>query len=199
MSSVSSLQTLVDWINIGVFISLVLSFAFGGTSILLGIKLGRLKDAQAEAAQKKFELDLATQQERAAKAERELLEVQERMKPWHFGQRQEADFLAALNGRPKSKGKVEIGFTGTDVNGQRFAMELLLLLTKKAGWAAKFMSGLASNHGRGITIGVKDADHPPPAAVALREALEKAGFESVLKGWDFADPEMIWVEIGERF
>src|SRR5688572_14733364 len=86
MSDVPTLQTLVDWANIGVVISLALSFVFGAASIWLGGKPGRLKDAQSETAQQTLELSLATQRERAANAERALLELQERQRPRHIDQ-----------------------------------------------------------------------------------------------------------------
>jgi len=97
MSDVPTLQMLVDWANIGIVISLALSFVFGAASIWLGGKLGRLKDAQSEEAQRNFELSLALQQERAASAEKALLELQERQRPRLIDP---TAVLAALKGKP---------------------------------------------------------------------------------------------------
>ena len=84
MSNLSTLQTLVNWANVGVIISLALSFVFGAASIWLGGELGKLKDAEADTARQKLELALATQQERAAKAEQTLLEVQQKTRDRHL-------------------------------------------------------------------------------------------------------------------
>jgi len=47
MSNVPSLQTLVDWANIGIVITLAASFIFGGASIFLSRRLSKLRDAQS--------------------------------------------------------------------------------------------------------------------------------------------------------
>ena len=134
MSDVPTLQTLVDWANIGVVISLALSFVFGAASIWLSGKLGRLKDAQAEAAQRALEFSLATQQERAANAERSLLELQERQTPRHIDQ--EALFVA-LRGKPVGKAVILCDPSVPD-SWNPLGMELNAPLSR-AGWIVSMM------------------------------------------------------------
>jgi hypothetical protein len=56
MTNASTLQSLVDWANTGVAISLALSFIFGATSIYLAKRLATIKDAESDASKKQFEL-----------------------------------------------------------------------------------------------------------------------------------------------
>lgn len=105
MSNLSTLQTLVNWANAGVIISLALSFVFGATSILLGGKLGKLKDAQAETAQRNLELAVSTQQERAANAEKQLALVRKRQDPRIFNATL-APLLDALKHKPPGTAEI---------------------------------------------------------------------------------------------
>ncbi|HXI39415.1 MAG TPA: hypothetical protein VNH83_05530, partial [Bryobacteraceae bacterium] len=63
--------------------------------------------AEATAAQKRVETDLAKQQEKTAAAERELLQLQRRMEPRRISADQRARLIRLLAGGPK--GKVDIG------------------------------------------------------------------------------------------
>lgn len=61
---------LFDWANVGIISSLTV----GVVSTMLLVWMGNVKEAYGKITQRNFELELSKQQERAAKAERELLE-----------------------------------------------------------------------------------------------------------------------------
>jgi hypothetical protein len=175
MSNLSTLQTLVNWANAGVIISLALSFVFGAASILLGGRLGKLKDSQAATAQRDLELAVSTQQERAAKAERDLLDLKQRVKSRHLTREQRARFLVKLQGQPKSS--VFIAWD-TESEAQDFAQEIATVL-EAAGWTANIVEtppiygDLPPARGIWIRYTPSFAD----AANLLHEALKQAGVQ----------------------
>ena len=78
-------------------------------------------------------LDVAKQQERVAKAKKELLEIQERMKPRHLTLEQRTELLRLLRAGPA--GPVAVWFTSSNPEARDFALELRAVLIE-AGWAA---------------------------------------------------------------
>ena len=138
---------------------------------------------------------LSEAEKKQAQAEGKLLEFQGRLEPRHFDEAKSAAFLKAL--KQQGTGKVEIGFTDSDFEAERFAVEVEGLL-RKVGWKVSFMNGIASNHGRGITIGVKNDQKPPAPAIALAKAFSQAGFQTQFHSWGYEDENLIWVEIGDR-
>jgi hypothetical protein len=149
----------------------------------------------AKAAQQTIQTDLARQQERAAKAERSLLELQKRLKDRHFDVKARAIFLETLKAYPI--GKIQIGYTESDAEGESFAKEILFLLLD-AKWDVELGGFLRPNVGKGITIGVKDASRPPARAVGLARALAAAGFNSKFHSWGYEDEDLIWLDVGAR-
>jgi hypothetical protein len=68
-SNVPTLQTLVDWANIGVVIALAASFVVGGASIFLSRRLGNQKDAQYLREKQASDERIALAGESAARAD----------------------------------------------------------------------------------------------------------------------------------
>jgi hypothetical protein len=129
-------------------------------------------------------LALAKQQERAANAERELLELKERVAPRRLTAAQRTALLAALKAAAP-KGRVDVVCSVGDGEARSFAIEILATL-KDAGWptlgsvSAEFVTGF------GTLVVVKGpADAPagtvfpdaPRHAVSLSRAFSAAGLE----------------------
>lgn len=91
--------------------------------------------ADAKAAQQRVETNLAKQQERAAIAERALLELQERIKPRRLTAEQATSFVMTLKTLPN--GIIDFGYTagGAD-EGFSFARQVQPLF-KEAGWTVR--------------------------------------------------------------
>jgi hypothetical protein len=96
-------------------------------------ELSQIKEAGAKAAQDKVEIELAKQQERAANAERELLEVKERVKRQRLPRWSFVEPLSTFL-RNKPKGSVEIIFVPEDDEALKTAMSLELILGADAKW-----------------------------------------------------------------
>lgn len=90
--------------------------------------------ADARAAQQRVETELARQREKAANAERALLELQERIKPRHLTAKQQSE-LHKLLSATDSKGAVEIRCSIGDPEAYDFALDIANVLNA-AGWQA---------------------------------------------------------------
>jgi hypothetical protein len=82
--------------------------------------------ADARAAQQRVETELAQQQERAAKAEKALLELQERQRPRTLTAQQRFDFTATLKGSQPGE-KIQLGGAVGIEEACNFAYEFLTL------------------------------------------------------------------------
>ncbi len=135
---------------------------------------GLQKDAaDAKAAQQRVETNLAEQQERAAKAERSLLALQEKLRARRLSPEQMTAIKSALTGLPPRQVSIS-AVIGTD-DGAILGRDLSEAI-RGAGWTASF-GGHESSGGelRGLAIVMKDTMHPPPGAVQLQNALKAAG------------------------
>jgi len=123
------------------------------------------------------EIDLAKQRERAAKAETDLLELQQRVKDRHLTSEQMESFIAHLASGPK--GSITVGCVGADPEPRWFSHDLISAL-QKAGWTVTDDTKNAdfTIMGRGLAIVVKDPAHAPIRAVTLQKALESIGIPS---------------------
>jgi hypothetical protein len=118
--------------------------------------------------------ELGKQQERAATAERSLLELQENLRPRHLSPEQQAAISNPLKSLPLHQVNIS-AFVGTP-DGTAFGTELAVAI-KGGGWSTAF-SGQEVTGGelRGIGIVVKDINHLPPGTAQLQQALKAAGF-----------------------
>src|ERR1700688_748182 len=88
--------------------------------------------SEAKAAQQRVETNLAKQQERAATAEKDLLELKERIKPRRLTDKQSADFVAVLSRLPNTK--LRFGHTWGGGDEALNLLQQLLGLFKEADW-----------------------------------------------------------------
>jgi F0F1-type ATP synthase membrane subunit b/b' len=135
----------------------------------------KVEAARAEAARQVGEVqtEVERQRERAANAERALLEVQERLRPRTLTSQQRDGLLEILKNGPK--GKVELQVPINDFEADGFALILAEVL-KEAGWqVGKDIIFVAINFkSEGLLVQARREVNLP--AEALQKALESIGF-----------------------
>jgi len=152
---VSDLENKVWWAKSIVILVLVLAGAIGvGIAVvtlrsdwmnddlrsaekeLTALEIAKVKadsQAQLKIETDKVRIELATQQARAAQAEKDLLELQERIKGRHLPAEGKARLISRLTGDPK--GELEIRCPIGSPEAREFALELLQVF-KTSGWNA---------------------------------------------------------------
>jgi hypothetical protein len=139
--SLEEWKTGLDWTAI---ILTGLTVFSGAAPLIVGNRLSDIKDGQL----RKFSKDLtdtrgdvATQQIRAAEAERRLLELQERVKPRRLTDDQRTAFVNVLRGLPY--GVVKVGHTAGGADEALHLAQQVLPLFKQAGWVAPEPAGMS--------------------------------------------------------
>ena len=134
--------------------------------------------SDAKAAQQRVELELAAQKtelvkyrERAAIAERSLLELQEKLAPRQLTPAGEAALIKAL--AAGAKGEIEIGYA-PDLETSLLADNFVRLL-QAAGWTTTVIVEVSSPVLGGLNIEVHDINNAPQRAKALQDALTGIG------------------------
>ncbi|MDX2029227.1 MAG: hypothetical protein SF339_01060 [Blastocatellia bacterium] len=128
--------------------------------------------ADARAEQQRVQTALAAQQERAAIAEKALLELQERIKPRTLTAEKRARILEIL--KPSPKGIVKIAFAANDNEALSLATQIAEVLVA-AGWqASPGGPTIESTTPKGLGIFVRNEQ--TPGAGALQHALAAVGF-----------------------
>lgn len=154
-------------------------------------ELGKQQEraANADAAQKKVEIELSEQRQKTAEAELNLLELQGKLNWRTISETQRKNFLKAANG--KRKGIVNIITIGSDAEARSYAENLRKLL-KAGGWDSPEVSNvqfiLGDNDGVQVIVGTKLAlipvspttssiplDSPAMFGVDLIETLHTSG------------------------
>lgn len=120
----------------------------------------------------RLEVEAAAQRERAARAERELLELKKRLAPRTLSDAQAAALVSALAGRPK--GPVLIQHPSDDHEGSAFAHQIDDAL-KRAGWKSSVVLTIGGVYGEGIELQQTETGPGIPHVQALYEALTTAG------------------------
>jgi len=130
----------------------------------------------AKVAQQRVEIDLAKQQERAAKAEKDLAQLRQTIQPRHLVSDQESTIIGALSGEPN--GPVAILTVLGDGEALDFANEIDRVF-KAAGWTVTgggvsqaVFSGSAPI---GFGIVVRNALSAPPYAARIQRAFFSIG------------------------
>jgi len=111
-----------------------------------------------------------SEHEKAADAERRLLELQERIQDRHLPDRDK--FVSFL--KESEQGLLEIRYSGDDPESGRFAREIESAF-KEAGWNDVFINKdvlLIMPKPEGLYFHVKSADSIPPWAGAIQEAFK---------------------------
>lgn len=168
------------WLQVGSAGAALLVFAFLTGTILVGRSINKRDAARLvtlEAHLMDAKVLLAAQQERAARAEQSLLELQERTKPRSLTTSQRAALVDALK-KSQHKGPVIVSSSTGDGEARDFAKELLRTL-KEADWPitqGDVITELVT--GFGVHVIVHDMKSPPPHAAALQHALDGVGISS---------------------
>jgi hypothetical protein len=122
------------------------------------------------------ELQVAAQRERAAKAEKDLLEVQEKIKPRRITPEQRDQLVMFLSQPPR--GKVDIMCVLGDGEGLAFAEEVGQVL-KASGWeigsGGVSQGAFAPSNPVGFGVLVHSSQSPPPRAISLIHAFRSVG------------------------
>jgi hypothetical protein len=129
--------------------------------------------SDAKTAQQKVEIDLAKQQEKAAIAERSLLELQERIKPRTISADQRATLIRLLTPIPKlgSEGKIVVRSVAGDGEADFFAGQIVGVL-KASGFTTE--DQVQSVYGGGNPIGSFISVHNIRAAPAYVVSIQRA-------------------------
>ena len=152
----------------------------------------------------KLQTDLAAQQERAAKAEKELLEVQERFKPRTMSQSEQSNLLGLLRAsvslvreaKEKNRETLWIIHPSGDTEATVFA-SMLTGLFVQAGWEPNLRAMPLAEHTVGIEILVRDANNLPLLAQALKRVLDEAHIPFAVKSEPNTDART-WLIIGSK-
>jgi hypothetical protein len=172
-----------------------------------GISAAKADASDALEKQQSVETKLAAQQERAAVAERSLLELQERIKPRRLTDQQAKDFVAALRRFPSAT--IRVGWTiGGGDEGFSFLRQLIPLF-KEAGWTvANDEKGIAEHlEFQVIGIGIL-VRHPlvapgstemlplTPTLAAITGAFNAVGLDAQLLAWPDAQADIPEIVVG---
>jgi hypothetical protein len=152
----------------------------------------------------KLQTDLAAQQERAAKAEKELLEVQERFKPRTMSQSEQNNLVGLLRAyaslareaKEKNRETLWIVHPTGDTEATVFA-SMLTGLFIQAGWEPNLRDLALSEHTVGLEILVQDANNLPLLAQALKRVLEEARIPFAVKSEPNTDART-WLIVGSK-
>jgi hypothetical protein len=134
--------------------------------------------ADAKASQQEVELDLKKQEERTAKAETNLIELQERIKPRHLSKEQKDTLVGLLsNQQPISP----IVFWSMGVpDGEMLGKDFIEVFDKIKWEVTAHNSGTVfpDQQFAGVIIAIHSGDVDVPQAGALQKALEKIGIRA---------------------
>jgi hypothetical protein len=156
---------------------------------------------------------VAEQQTRAATAERELLELRERIKPRSLTDQQSIDFIKALKIAPD--GKINFGYTSAGGDECFNFLKQLLPLFKEAGWKIPEKIAGVTNHFDIQVIGIgvlipdsrnTDRTIPPPPGMlpltpvdtALQAAFRAVGMDVQFINWYSTPDERPELVIGSK-
>jgi hypothetical protein len=156
---------------------------------------------------------VAEQQTRAATAEKELLELRERIKPRSLTDQQSEEFIGVLKTLPG--GTVNFGYTSGGGDESLNFLKQLLPLFKVAGWGVPEKMASVSNHLDiqvvGIGVLVPDPHNsdrrfsPPPGILhltpvetALRDAFNTVGMDVQFINWYSTADERPELVIGSK-
>ena len=133
-----------------------------------------------------LEIEIAQQRQRAARAEKDLVEIQERIRPRLITDAQRALLIQALTKSPK--GSVRIDTVIGDGEALIFARQIKEIL-KASGWTDVHLShSIYTGSPVGLSMTVRDGNKTPLFAVALAEAIESIGIP-VKRGYNSEIPE----------
>ncbi len=151
--------------------------------------------AKAVEGQHKVEIQLAKQQERAATAESNLLQLKESLKDRTISEEQQKILIALLS--QGAKGTVEVWWTPTDSDSYGLAKTIVDVFTK-AGWPNITERLAIGGTGNGFFIAAHDHFHAPAYAVQIQNAFRSIGIE--MNGFSKEDvpADLVQIYIGHK-
>jgi hypothetical protein len=175
-----SLEGWKTFFEVGGVTLLFLTFVFGAGALFTSTRINARQAEELRQFDKKLtdaQTELGKQQERAATAERALLQLKERVKDRTISPDQRAKLIELLTG--KVGGPVEILWMTSDSDSYPLALQIKDIL-KAAGWpdAVERMALSGTGVGHGITV--RSIKTPPKYAIVLQQAFGSVGF--VLEG-----------------
>jgi hypothetical protein len=137
--------------------------------------------AQDDARTRALELRIAEQQERAAKAERDLLALSKQIAPRRLTDGQRAVLIASLRAASSKKGSVVLTAAIGDGDALAYRSQIESVL-READWPIvqireAQIGGLGGP--MGLVLSLRDPSRPPPSAIALRDAFQAAGIGTI--------------------
>jgi len=222
--------TLLSWIERGQNIAALLVALGVAAEFVLGFMAGparrrvdQAKDAEMvrlvdsskdlEKGVADAKAEMSKQQARAATAERDLLDLKERIKPRRLTDQQCIAFVGALKTLPS--GAINFGYTSASGDEGLTFLNQLLPLFKEAGWEIPEKITGVNNHLEIQVIGVgvlipdpHNTDHavvPPPGVLrlnpvetALRDAFKAVGIDVQFINWYSTPSERPELVIGSK-
>jgi hypothetical protein len=162
------LESWKTFFEIGGVILLFLTFVFGAGALFTG---KRINERQSEQL-RQFNMELSAQQERAAVAERSLLELQERLRDRKFNDKQRTQLVNLLSMGARCRVEVIAGVN--DDEATRFATIVLGIL-HDAGWQAEPFTIAQTNLASGISLANTAGDKTEPCTENLWNAFDSIG------------------------
>jgi hypothetical protein len=160
---------------------------------------GLQKDAaDSKAAQQVVQIALAKQQERAALAERNLLILQDAIKPRHLSNEQKWSLKAALTTLPKASPIVSSSISVSDGSG--YAQDFMDLF-QSIGWSVpgeNIQRALYSGEFSGLMVSVHNANSVPIQAEALVNALNNLGLKTATSIDESLPPGSFALKVGTK-
>ena len=117
---------------------------------------------------------LAEQRERAANAERRLLELQQQIEPRRIADAERTRLIELLRDSPTAV--VAVRYIGADPEAEAFARQIHEVLLA-AGWSSRVRGSVLYTSGSptGVRLLVRSVSQPPASSTALLEILADAG------------------------
>ena len=186
-----SLEGLKSFFEIGGVVLLFLTFAFAAVALIVSNRINARQSEQL----RQFNLVLSEQQERAATAERSLLELQERLRDRKLGEEQHARFIERLKLGPRCPAQI---FSSVNDREAALFAEAIRSAIEQAGWnAERFLAHDMIRPGLGLSQ--KSAGEPTPCLKNLREAFESAGIHPFTQTYTGNFPEgSVHVLVGQK-
>jgi hypothetical protein len=130
--------------------------------------------SDAKTAQEQVGIELAKQQERAASAEKTLLQLRESLKDRTISPDQEKVLVEALKGTPS--GPVEVWWTASDTDSYGLALQMVRIF-KEAEWPLATERFATGGSGTGFFICVHNHMNAPTYAVSIQKAYKLIGID----------------------
>jgi hypothetical protein len=164
------------------------------------------ESAAAKASAAKVQADLDTQRERTTKAEEDILEVQAKFRRRTLTQSERNNIVGLLHAyltiakeaKEKYGESFMIVYPSDEGDPARFA-NLLHQLFFQAGWSVQIHPVPYAEHVIGISIVVRDPEHPPKYAQVLQKALPELRLPVSVREEKGMEDKSTILEVGSLF